>query len=180
MRSNLFVGIILAAITTVACSGGERHILTDEDIARRDAAKAQNASSWTDTEQNTHALTCVQWLDQGMQFCIVWRNDPPAGMFYCTDDTTAYSGEWLIFDQAGGGGECAGCNESNLASCRKSNIQDYNDKVRSYKNNTSRTFGVWSDAGWTGSPSFTAQITGNTATNVPSNMTNTVSSFYAW
>lgn len=170
--------LLVLLVLVVGCGGTpERHVLTAQDVALRDKAKAGGKVEFTDTEQTSHALTCLQSVGD---FCVVWRQDPPAGMWYCTDNTTAYSGEFLMFIAPDGGGECAGCNISDASYCRMSNIGDYNDHVYSYKNNTGHAIGEWSNNGWTGGPSVTLPTSGNAVVNSASSISTSMSSFYAW
>jgi hypothetical protein len=165
MKLNALVMGILAVLAVGCTTEGDRHVFTDADIAAREEAKKNGQSSWVDTEQTVHALTCLQWVGTPpFEFCADWDLDAPAGTFDCTSDTTAYSGEILFFHQSGSTLNCAGINQS--SSTQVAALGDYNDRVTSLKNNSSNSVNLYEHGSFGGAMLQTIWIGGNTMQNV--------------
>jgi hypothetical protein len=162
---NLIVSVMLSVLAIACTTEGDRHVFTDADIAAREEAKKNGQSSWVDTEQNVHALTCNSWSGSPpFEFCTDWDLDAPSGTFDCTSDTTAYSGEILFFHQSGSTLNCAGINES--SSTQVAALGDYNDRVSSVKNNSSNTVNLYEHSSFGGAMLQTIWQGGNTMQNV--------------
>jgi hypothetical protein len=111
------------------------------------------------------ALHCTQW--QGT-FCLFWAPDPPSGAFDCTNDMTAYPGEFLAKTAAG---YCMGFSGSQLPSAG-----DFNDIIVATKNCQSGAMNIYEHNNYGGS-SIIRFVDCNTWVNVSSGWNNKVSSF---
>jgi hypothetical protein len=175
---NVIVSIVLAILAT-ACSEERRYVFTEADVAAQEEAKKNGQKTWVDTEQNVHALTCLNEVCQfGACSCLQWARNAPAGTFDCSSDTTAYSGEILALDfQSSSIRQCFGINES--SSTQVSALGDYNDVVWYFKNNSSNTVNVYEHGSFGGAMLQTIWQGGNTlqAVTTSNNANQKVSSF---
>ncbi len=171
---NVIVALIVSLLA-VACAPEKRYVFTDADIAAREAAKAAGQTSWVDTEQKTHALTCTQDLGPPFYVCIAWDRDAPSGTFDCTGDMTAYNNEILGID--GAQTNCFGIDQT--WSTQVSALGDYNDVVAYMKNNSSNSVNVYEHGSFGGSMLQTIWVGGNTlqAITTSNNANQKVSSF---
>jgi hypothetical protein len=175
--------LVLVAALAAACSGESRHVMTDKDVEAVDQAKvgAKGDTTWTDTEQTQHALTCIANLGPPFYGCIEWSRTPPSGAFDCGTDTYAYGGEFLFTDRtnfaAGGSGHvnCAGYNHgSNPAGL--AGLGDYNDIAVAVKNNTGVEIHGYRDANFGQNVQFFPS-NGQTVNNLSSPYNGQMSSF---
>ena len=160
--------VTMALLALGACTDKGRYMITDSDVAAREQAQKAGMDHWVDTEQTSHALTCVS--DSGPPFytCLVWDRNPPSGAFDCTSDTTAYSGEILFFDTSPivSTTNCAGFNEANRTSLAA--LGDYNDVVMSVKNNSSNSVNLYEHSDFGGAMLQTIWVGGNQLQGVTS------------
>jgi hypothetical protein len=181
MKTKLILAVIGCALA--ACGGKPRHVMTDKDVEAVKVAQANGDTEWTDTESQTHELTCIYQFPAPLGGgCLEFARTPPAGAFDCGTDTFAYGGEFLFSDRqnfAPGGltghVNCAGYNHGSNPGGLPG-LGDYNDIAVAVKNNTGVEIHGYRDANFGQNVQFFPS-NGQTVNNLSSPYNAQMSSF---